>query len=488
MAMFKNVTPFLLIYLSVLILYFPIFSVYFSQDDFFHFRASLTDGSIVGFVKLFGFPSFEERGYAFYRPFSREGLYNIYYNLFDLNVVPFRILQLIIHFINTTLVYFLVKNLFQDKKVAYFTSFFFSVSAVNVGVLYYLAGGIETSLATLFITSTLLLFAAKNTWLKILSFITFILGLASHEVSVIIPVLLTCMILVKGKSIFNKKVCLMIFKKTWLFYVTLLVYLYLDVVTIGFHQGDIQYKPIFSINTIVNTLMWYTGWAFGVPEMLVDFVQPGLKLNPTLMRYWGEYFTTIFSAFFISIGILVLFSSYLLLKQRKIFKSLVLGYFIFWFVLSIFPVVLLPQHKFLHYLAPGLPAFFAVVGFVAVKMNNKVFFVFTVILLVLNIASIRLGEKYYWAATRGRLAEKLLQDVKNLYPSLSPGSVLFIKNDPNYPFVSKDWGGTSKQAKFILNGQDALRLVYKDPKLQIQYEDEGNEIPENAYQITAKIN
>jgi hypothetical protein len=130
---FKRLAP---IYLTVFLLFLPALSTYFAQDDFFHLKASLTDGSFRSFIRLFGIYRFEERGYAFYRPIFREGLYNIFYNLFGLNPLPFRILLFSIHFINIYLVYTLINKLLKNQQIAIFSSFFFGIRAANVAPLF----------------------------------------------------------------------------------------------------------------------------------------------------------------------------------------------------------------------------------------------------------------------------------------------------------------------------------------------------------------
>ncbi|OGY15108.1 MAG: hypothetical protein A3I52_03225 [Candidatus Blackburnbacteria bacterium RIFCSPLOWO2_02_FULL_40_10] len=91
----------------------------------------------------------------------------------------------------------------------------------------------------------------------------------------------------------------------------------------------------------------------------------------------------------------------------------------------------------------------------------------------MSIASAILGNNLYWAAARGRLAEKLINDVAVKYPNLPPGSVIYFTNDSSYPFIANEWGSSSKQAAFILNNEDALQLYFKDLTLRVFYEDLG---------------
>ena len=166
-------------------------------------------------------------------------------------------------------------------------------------------------------------------------------------------------------------------------------------------------------------------------------------------------------------------------------------FFVFWFPAGLLPVLFLPWHKSTYYLAPALPAFWGAVGYLVYKVNPKLLGILAIVLLTLNVASVRLGDSTYWAAQRGRIAKRLIDRIKIEYPDLPQGAVVFLKNDPSYPLVAEDWGGTSKQASFILSGSDALQLLYEDPSLKVYYEDLGGvpgDIPEDiVFPITARL-
>lgn len=468
--------PILLIWAAALLFYHPALTTYFSQDDFFHIKISQTDGSAASFLKLFGFYPFEERGIAFYRPIFREVFFNIFYGLFGLNQLPYRLFAFFVHFANVVLVYMLLQRMFGRRELSLFAAFFYGVSAANVATLYYLTGGIQSLGATMFILLTLILFWDGR---RKLSFLTFLLALGSHELAAVLPALLAGVALLKRLPI----------KHLWPHFSVLLLYLYLDLAVIGFSSGEQQYQIVLSIKKAANTFAWYMAWAWGLPEMLVDFVRPGLQLNPSLMRYWGGYFKVVFAAFLASVALFLGAFVFLLLRGRKIFADKRLWFFVFWGAFGIVPVVLLPLHKSAYYLAPVLPAFWTVVGFLvfsaywlASRRYRQVAAIlcglFLGALALLSLVSARLGEQTYWAASRGRLAQKLLNDVKAAHRQLPAGSGVYFVNDPTYPFVADQWGSTSKQASFILNGSDALQLFYKDPTLRVFYEDLGG-VPED---------
>lgn len=497
----KKILPFLLIFVFVLILYYPVLSTYFSQDDFFHFKVSHTDGSILGFIKLFGIYSFKERGIAFYRPISREIPFNIFYNLFGLNAIPFRTFTFLIYLFNIYLVYLLVQILFNRKYLSYFVSFFFGVTAANVATLYYLAGGIQTLLATTFTLASLLFFqkylkSSKNKF-RLLSFLSFLLGISSHEQAIIIPFLIIGLLLIYKPKKMIKEIYYII-----LLFIIITLLIYLEITRIGFSSSEQEYQAVFNIKTAVNSLFWYSNWALGIPETLIDFVSPGFRLNPTLLRYWGIYYAFIFPSYFISIASIFVAIIYLFIKNRVIFVNKLFVLSLVWFPLALLPVILFPLHKSTHYLAIALPAFWTIIGYITfsfyqqVKIKNKSLAnLFTTLLIInfiiLSSSSAILGSTNYWAATRGKLAKQLITEVKNTYPTLPKGSIIYFKNDPTYPFLIEQWGRTSKQASLILNGNEALQLLYKDFSLKVFYEDFGT-IPkeftkQRIFSIMAKI-
>ena len=491
-----------IIYSAVLILYYPALTTFFSHDDFFHFKVSLTDGSLRQLINFFGFHPFEQRLIAFYRPIFREVLYNTFYNLFGLNQLPFRFLSFAIHFINIYLVFNLIQLIFKKKFISYFVSFFFAITAANVSPFYYLAGGIQTQGATMFVLLTIIFYLKclnnNKSIFRYLSYITFLLALASHEQSAILPILLSGLILIKYK--FDKALKQLF--NLWPLFLIVAVYIYLNVTVIGYSSTETQYRMVFGIKTTIQTVLWYMVWALGLPETFIDFLQPGFTLNPSLMRYWGNYYRTIFPSFAMALVLIIASVAYLFFKSREFLFNKKLLFLIVWFPLGILPVLFLPAHKSTHYLYPSLPAFWGTIGFLVfngyqklrrkyVKLSNIILSVLLTSLTLLSSTSAVLGRNTYWAAQRGRLAGKLVQDVKSKYPTLPKGAVIYFTNDPSYPFISEDWGSTSKQASLALNGEDALQLLYNDPTFHVFYEDLG-EIPDDiqessVYQIEAKV-
>lgn len=485
----KDFKSLILLFLASFLIFYPVLNTYFSGDDFFHFKVSQTDGSLMGFIKLFGFYPFEERGIAFYRPLFREGLFNISYSLFGLNHLPFRILQFILHFVNTALVYVFIKKLFNNITVARFATLFFAISAAHIGSLYYLAGGVHSQAVLMFTLSCLLAFWNNR---KRLSFVAFVLALMTDELALAIPALIVGIMWLKNtdKNWLNKKFFLDVVKNIWVHTLVVGVFLYMVVFVIGTSQSEVEYKINLNPKTFANTLSWYVAWSIGIPEMLVDFLGSGLKLNPDLMKNWGNYFKVIF----ISAGTFTAFLGLAILqnfKRWKLFKDKKFWFLVMWFIVGIMPVLFWPIHKKTVYLQVSLPAICTLFAYLLVNYKKPVLILGSLAFVALNITTIKLAENTYWAKQRGDVAQKLITDFKGQYPTLPQNAVVIVKNDPEYPFISKEWGGTSTQAYFVWNGSDALQLLYKDSGIRVEYEDKID--PETSfinptYDFIAKIN
>jgi hypothetical protein len=457
------------------VIYWPVLATYFSGDDFFHFKVSLTDGSLGGFVRLFGFYPYSERGIAFYRPLMREAIYNLFYSLFGLKALPFRLLQFGLHWGNITLVYVLAKRLLRSRKAAFFSALFFGIGAANVGILYYLAGGIQALGATFLGLLVVYAFSLKKYgW----AWVFFMLALACHEMAVGVAVILMGWGWMEGKK-FKWRDC----ELFWPYFVILGGYLYLNIFVIGFSGNEVQYRMVFSILKLLNTLGWYAAWSLGLPEMTVDFVGSGLRFDPRLAAMWGRYFVVIWPTF-LGGGLMII---WLAVRNWGEVASKRFLFLVGWFGVGILPVIFLPVHKKTYYLALSLPGFWMAIGSLVERVKLKVWLVLVGVLVLLNVTSVKLAEKTYWALNRARVATKVLSDFEREHEGLPRGAVIYIKNDPEYEVFSEEWGGTSKQAYYALSGSDAWQLKYNDPGIKVFYED-LDEKPLGVIEFTARLN
>lgn len=469
------VSLFIIVFTLSFILFSDSINAYFSQDDFFHLRAILDK-------KISDIPSFfisKNEEYGFYRPLSRETFNIIMYKLFNLNPLPFHLVNFSLIIFNTLLIYFLLQNIPQYSKNVYFSPFIYLISAVHSIELYYLGAIQLLTAGTLLLTSTLfyILFLKKKILnFYLLSILLFSISLFCHEMAVIFPGIIL-LINICFQNSFKS------FKNSILNILPFILFAIIYIISTATffdlpHQA--AYQPIFNPKNIINTFSWYLVWSFNLPEMLVDFIGPKLAINPNLILWFKQYIKITFSLLTFVI-LSILFITFYNLKEIIDKKNLFgLGAFI----IALSPFLFFPQHKFIYYLSFAIIWFSIFIGqIISITWSGNLIIKIWIILIlcslgVISYSTIQLNKTIYWAAKRAQAAKYLVDDIKANYPILPKGAVYYFKNDPKYPVITKEWGSSSKQAFFILSGADALKLIYDDLTIKAYFED-INSLPED---------
>lgn len=464
---------FLLLVTSILplLLFGDITSANFSQDDFFHLRAIMDK-------EYASIPSFFlslQKEYAFYRPLSRETFNLLMYKNFGLNPFPFHAVNLVLIIANISTIYLIAQKLLKKFIFAFVAALLYAVNSIHSIELYYLAS-VQTLLATFFLlwsTFFYLVFIKKNSFLNYcLSIICFILGLLSHEISIVfVGVIFSLEIIINRKKIWDKRLAVRLLP------FTLIGVFYLINTALLYRLPNQQvYQPVFSVKSMVNTLSWYTLWVVGLSELLIDFIGPKLAVNPNLLRWYGDYLKVVLPIFiFWGISLGCIFITF----RKKILGNRIFWLLIFTYLFSLSPFLFFPQHKSSYYLTFASSWFSLLLALLISfawerQKMMKVWVVFVMLaFVVISYQTLKLNQLTYWAAKRGKAAYYLLSDIKKSNPQVAKGTIFYIKNDPEYPFIAKEWGSSSKQAFYILSGADALKLLYKDPSIKVYFEDMG---------------
>lgn len=433
---------FLLGILLVFILNKDSLTAYFSQDDFFHLN-QIEDKNLTDIPKFFITKAEDQ---TFYRPLSREVFNLIMYKFFDLNPLPFHLVNATLFILVAVMLYKITQQLFRQNLLRYLAVLAYFISPIHNTELYYLAS-VQTLLATLFSLICIFFFLKKSISL---SLIFFIMALLSHESAVVTPLILLVLNLFLFKKV-NLNIFLFLIPAT----------LILSVTIFGGLPTPEVYRPVFNPKTVLNSLSWYTLWSMGLPEMLVDFTGPGFTINPNFLRWYGDYVLKVFPLcgliiFLISVSIFRNKDKQLL---RNLFSIAIL------FIISISPFLFFPQKKFVYYLE--YTSIWFSIGLALAMIRKRWGAVLLIFLFLISFQTVNLNKITYWAAKRAKAAESLINTVK-----LTPRnkSYYFI-NDPQYPFIAEKWGGSSKQAFYILSGSNAIQLLFKDKNIKVYYED-----------------
>lgn len=452
--------------LITVFLFFKPLNSYFSQDDFFHLRI-IQDKSLKDIPSFF-YTYLPDQ--TFYRPLSREVFNTLLFKIFGLSALIFHLINLTVILVNGFLALIIFKRM-AIKKIAVWISlaiyFFHSVHSIE---LYYLAS-IQTLLATTFSLLAIYFYLnfcqkkLKKTYL--LALMMFALSLLSHESATTLPVILVLInLFIYGIKMKNLKNILVTIAPFLLF--SLLRGFFL--IFLNSLPSQLVYEPNFSPNKVLNTFVWFSLWNFGLPEILVDFIGPGIKVNPNLSKWYSPYLKIVLPSLIIIFSILI-DSLVKFIKQdvKRLFLILLT------FILSLAPFLFFPQHKFVYYLSFSSIWFSLFIGLSLERLKGKLgkilIGLFLILFLTISWQTNRLNEDTYWAAKRAKAAKYLLSKIKQKYPILEKGTTFYFKNDPNYPVIAKEWGGSSRQAFYILSGSDGLKLLYNDSSIESIFEE-----------------
>lgn len=471
--------PFVLLINFVLFL--PSFFVFFTHDDFFHFVIADTD-SLKGFLNFFNIKT-SPLGHGFYRPLTTQVFYFLGRYVFDLSPFWMHAISYLFFTGIVILVYHLINFVFRDRKAAILGAFLYSTSSIHFMSLYFLGAFQEIGMA-FFVLLSVLFYIKSNSikdWKYLLSLMFFMLALMSKETSVITPFLaVTVRLFLRFRNIKRleyKKVTDFIraeISRILPYAGILMVYLYFRIFHYGFIQGD-SYVWDFSPR-ILNSLFWYGLWSFNIPEMLVDFVGPGLHINPNLFKFWSQSIIPI-----MLLGGLLLFII-ALLSIKAIRKNIKLVAFtLTWFFIALLPVLFLPFHKFSFYLTLPLVGIASYISYLLVNFKHKTIIgLFCILWLAGSYMTLKLTEETHWVTRGAQTAKRVDEYFQNNDKHLSKNkNVAFIDTveDNNLPWKP------SQIVKTALSDQNYFS-VFHPGKFMVYYG--NNNLPEDAYQIEAR--
>jgi len=407
--------------LIAFVLYFPSLKNFYTNDDFFHLRISQIN-SVKEFFNFFNLVKSPE-GWGLYRPLTTQVFYFLTVKFFNLNPVPLHIISFLTFFAIIFLVAEFVKMITKNKSIAILAAFLYATSATHFGHLYFLGAYQELGMTLFFLLSVISFYKfelTNKTKYLIFSLFYFIFALTSKETAVILPfiiVLVHLYLLIAKEKVKSLKEFIF---SVLPFFVLLSLYLFMRLKYYGFAQGD-SYVWDFSIKRALNTLVWYKLWSFNIPETLVDFVGPGLRLNPNLFKYWGSQFRIIFSLF--AAQIIILFLS-VFSKYKNILKNWRIYLFIAaWFVLTLIPVLFLPVHKFTYYLTLPLIGISVCISILLINFKfKKTVYIFMMIWLCNSYISLKLTENTNWITQGAKTS-------KNVYRYFEQNNNKYINKD-----------------------------------------------------------
>jgi len=446
----------LLLSLSLIFFYLSSFSNFFFQDDFYNMNLAQNHNVIDAF-NIFKKPIMN---FYFYRPFSTQLYWTVGRALFNLSPLGYHVVNFSFFLTSIILVYKFASQIFRNEKIALLTSFFYAYSASHFYRLFFLSQFQEFLLAV-FTFATLLLFLRRSAWTPVL----FILALTTKETAVmIVPFMFFSIFLIKENE--DKRVY---FKLFFISLVILLVYLFARIFFFGFARGGV-YAYDFNPLKIVNNFFWYGLWSLGIPEAFVNieiFKLPTI-INPklfTVFESWGN----ITIASFVVFVILIFKPLVLLLKKfdRKILFSFA------WFACFILPVAFFPFHKFPYSVTIPLFGSSILLAYSVARLGKKSLILICTAYLILSTSSYMFNLSNHWASRKAASAHAVFDYFIKNYPQKPDNTNIYFRNskEPLCLLIKPGMPYFSREISYAISDDVGLRLLYKDEKLPIYFED-----------------
>lgn len=446
----------IILFSVVFVIFLPSLTNFFSGDDWFHLKIS----QVSNLNEFWNFFSFKQNQFSasFYRPLSTQTFFFVFQSLFRFNTFFYHLFVYIIFFSSLFLIYKLC-ILFMSSKRSFVVVLIYGLSATNFTRLYFLSAFQEVLMVFFLLISFWVYLKMDSS--KYLSIIFFILALLSKETAVVFPAVLVLFDYLRKRKI------------SWINFIFIglsVIYLYPRLFIFKTASGD-SYVWDFSISKALNTSFWYTLWSFGAPEFLVDYVSSGFRILPRFFQVlpvWSEVILVL------TLTTLASFTSIFVKRFKKLDRIGIFG--ILLFGLGILPVMFLPWHKSTLELGLALLGFAIFISSLMPEKRDRLFKLFLVLFISLNLASIYLLRVTNYSVSRARISLNVVNFLNQNYPVYPNGKYFEFINDKGVN--NSDWS-SPVQVALASSNSDLFAAYYRKRDVKVFYENFLNpDIPE----------
>ncbi len=441
----------LLLVLLGLAAYFNTFSNQFLWDDDFLIVNNYSVQSWSNWWQYFVTDLYNSAS-NYYRPMQMIS-YNLDYSLWKLEPFGYHLSNLVFHLFVTILLYFFVKRLTKDNRVAFVASAIFIVHPLNIESVTYISGradsimGIFLLLSILFFDSHFVKEKRKAILYLGASAISFLLALFSKESAVIFPIIIFVYAwFFKTKDEISRSEKMVGFKFVYPFLVISAVYLILRTSALNFRKEEF----------IGHGYNFYLGLLTGLKAITgyIDLFFFPIKL---FMERSIPFATTFFETGIIFSFLVVLFLIFLIFRLFNHFKVISFG--LLWFLVSLIPVsgvLPLKANMSEHWMYIAIMGFLIALSSLVVKFADKsklkrrIIFSLVVIFIIL-ITARTVVRNDDWR-------DKETFYIKTL--EYNPNSISILNNLANIYTSRKD---------YILAESMYKRALLNDPKSYLTY-------------------
>jgi hypothetical protein len=422
----KKVTylfPIVLIIAIVCAVYWQSLLLPFIQDDWFFFRTAQTNDffSVLKSILThnFGNP-------IFYRPLAQVYLF-LMYGVFGPNPIPFHVIALILHIINSCLVALILNKIGIDPLTSYLTALIYAAAiAIHLDSLAWAVGIYDVG-GTFFFFMSLWLFMKKK---LVASAIVYFLGCLVKESVIILPIILVSYSILMYPGSRWKDLILNHLKNILLFLlaVGVIVTIKLTGISPFALPSTHPYAIDLSGKHVFENILSYQSWMF---QSFFPF--------PYIVQHSFQFFI-LGMTLVLLYGILAAFR----FKTEESRHQHILFLFV-WLLVGLLPVLFLPNHRYRYYSTYSLPAFagsfLLLLRYILLSIGAKRKIIEAILVSISSFAvigSIFLGNQIY----REGLNQKTLCDGTNqlimraaYVDIVHKGLNQYLPGDPSNSFI-----------------------------------------------------
>lgn len=374
--------------LSVLVIavYFPVFDIFFAQDDFIMIRYFSQNSLAVDLANVFGPPTVSH-----FRPVDNL-FYMIAGNIFGKYYFGYHLINISLHILTSFFIFKIFKKLFGNWRAGLFSGVVYGLHPIHFVSLFWISGGTVT-IGFFFLTLAIysLLFEKR-----VLAFVFYFLSVFASE-SMLIGIFIFGALLVLLKKFLREKVSLLaIFMLSILFAAIRFVFLTPK-------STFDTYKIEFSTK-ILSAVKYYV-----------------LRI-PGFVEGYGKSFVSIILVIWLIVLGLNFFNKR---TNGKFIRQLLFAIFVT--ALGLFPFIFIPNHLSSHYMNISVWGFSIILGLFVIKMKNRSLLFLATVFLFISYLSIRLNMQNSWVINRSNLSRELIYNIER--ENLPPGSTITFDDD-----------------------------------------------------------
>ncbi len=442
---YNNIIFAVVIVIFIFFAYHNVLDNYFLQDDFGNVLLVSRSNFLLSFNPLW----WSNPGAYLYRPLKYL-IFQLGYQLFGKNPKGYYLIVILIHTINSVLLFYLCQKFINNSFLCFLSTLLFSVLSVYSESVHWISAA-DTSLPVVFYLSCMILFinflASRKRTYYILSILCFFVAIFINEISVslIFFIFLYELLFIRNNENFLKRA----FKYLPFLFI---LFIYLILHWVSYHNTP---HPTYSFSLGKQTIIHYS---LMILCFLDSLFRPLINIHSKTGMLTKASNPVIFST--ITITVLFLLMSY---KSRK------LRFIFLWFLISYLNFALIKQRfmfesrytyltavPFILLISTLLSYIYNFLGNLSMpKLKLIVIAIFVYLIFVNYFATIIKESPWEY---KGKIQKDIITQLKRKYPILKDGGTLYLKNIPEdskgntvlaiileYGFKNKD---------FILNSQN----------------------------------